>query len=96
MGAESHASSPDPSSDPSVNPEPQPSQPAQPAQQSERGYRHQRPRRPPRLPKRLEPPPERHTVDISWMIYIGIGLALLLALLAVPYAIGYIVEILSA
>ena len=63
---------------------------------SDRGYHHERPRRPPRLPKRLEPPPERPTVDISWMVYIGIGLALIFALLAVPYLIAYIVEFLTA
>ena len=63
---------------------------------SDRGYHHERPRRPARLPRRLEPPPERQTVDISWMVYIGIGLALVFALLAVPYLIAYIVEFLTA
>ena len=62
----------------------------------ERGYQHRPPRRPPRLSRRLEPPPERHTVDISWMVYIGIGLAAIFALLAVPYIITYIVEFLTA
>ncbi len=63
---------------------------------SERGYRHKPPRRPPRLPRRLTPPPERQTVDITWMVYIGVGLAMILALLAIPYAIRYIIEILGA
>ena len=63
---------------------------------SERGYHHEPPRRPPRLPRRLEPPPERHTVDISWMVYIGIALALILAIVAIPYVIAYIIEFLTA
>ncbi len=67
-----------------------------PAQASERGYHHQPPRRPPRLPRRLEPPPERQTVDIRWMVYIGIALAAIFLILMIPYAIAYIVEFLTA
>ena len=62
---------------------------------SDRGYRHRPPRRPANLPRRLEPPPERKTVDISWMVYIGIALALIFAILFIPYAIGYIVEVIG-
>ena len=63
---------------------------------SDRGYHHKPPRRPARLPRRLEPPPERQRVDISWMVYIGIALALVFAILAIPYAVRYIIEILGA
>ena len=63
---------------------------------SDRGYKHEKPHRPPNLPKRLEPPPERKRFDISWMIYIGIGLALIMAILIVPYLITYIVNVISS
>ena len=62
----------------------------------ERGYRHRRPRRPPRLPFRREPPPERQRFDISWLIYLGVVLALIMALLTVPYLVAYIVQVISA
>lgn len=65
-------------------------------QPPERGYRHRPPRRPANLPRRLEPPPERKTFDISWMVYIGIGLTLIFAILVIPYAVRYIVEIIAA
>ena len=63
---------------------------------SDRGYRHQRPHRPPHLPRRLEPPPERQTVDLSWLIYVGIGLALIMAILTVPYLIAYLINLISS
>jgi hypothetical protein len=58
-------------------------------------YRHERPRRPFRLPRRLVPPPPRPTFDISWLIYIGIALAVVMVLLTVPYLIAYVVEVIS-
>ena len=63
---------------------------------SDRGYRHQRPHRPSHLPRRLDPPPERRTVDLSWLIYIGIALALVMALLTVPYLIAYLIDVISS
>ncbi len=63
---------------------------------SDRGYKHERPHRPANLPKRLEPPPERPRFDITWMIYIGIGLALIMAILTVPYLITYLVNLISS
>jgi hypothetical protein len=61
-----------------------------------RRYQHRRPQRPSHLPRRLEPPPERPgPPDLSWFLYAGIGLAVLLVLLAIPYIIGYFVELLS-
>lgn len=57
--------------------------------------RPRRPRRPPRLPRRLKPPPERpDPPDLSWLLYVGIGLAAVLAVLAAPYLISYLLELL--
>ncbi|HUF05870.1 MAG TPA: hypothetical protein VMP86_00625 [Candidatus Binatia bacterium] len=57
-------------------------------------YEHQRPRRPSHLPKRLTPPPERAGApDLSLFLYAGIVLALILVVLAIPYLIGYLFEV---
>ena len=57
-------------------------------------YEHRRPRRPPHLPKRLTPPPERgEPPDLSLFIYAGVVLAVILAILAIPYVIGYLFEV---
>jgi hypothetical protein len=62
-----------------------------------RPYRHQRPKRPPRLAFRREPPPERRDPpDMSWFLYAGIILAIVVVVLAIPYLIQYLVEIMSA
>jgi hypothetical protein len=62
-----------------------------------RPYRHQRPRRPRSLPFRREPPPERpEPPDMSWFLYAGIILAIIVVVLAIPYVIQYLVEIMSA
>jgi hypothetical protein len=59
-------------------------------------YRHEPPRRPERLPRRTTPPPERRAPpDLSLFMYVGIALAALLAALATPYVIGYVVEALG-
>jgi hypothetical protein len=56
-------------------------------------YEHQRPRRPRDLPRRMKPPPERQEPpDLRWLLYIGIGLAAVMAALATPYVIGYLLE----
>ena len=56
-------------------------------------YEHQRPRRPRYLPRRTKPPPERQAPpDMRWLIYVGIALAAVVAALATPYLIGYLVE----
>jgi hypothetical protein len=58
-------------------------------------YVHRRPRRPAHLPRRLTPPPERPgTPDLSLFLYAGIALVLILVILAVPYAVGYLFEVL--
>jgi hypothetical protein len=56
-------------------------------------YEHRRPRRPRYLPRRTKPPPERQAPpDMRWLIYVGIALAAVVAALATPYIIGYLVE----
>ena len=57
-------------------------------------YEHRRPHRPPHLPKRLTPPPERsEPPDLTLFLYAGIVLALILVVLAIPYLIGYLFEV---
>ena len=57
-------------------------------------YEHRRPQRPSHLPKRLTPPPERsEPPDLSLFIYAGIVLALVLMVLAIPYLMAYLFEV---
>jgi hypothetical protein len=57
-------------------------------------YEHRRPRRPSHLSKRLTPPPERDgPPDLSLFLYVGIALAVVLVVLAIPYVIGYLFEV---
>jgi hypothetical protein len=56
-------------------------------------YEHRRPRRPRYLPRRTKPPPERHEPpDLRLLIYVGVGLAAVMAALAAPYVVGYLLE----
>jgi hypothetical protein len=56
-------------------------------------YEHRRPRRPRYLPRRTKPPPERQEPpDLRWFFFVGVGLAAVMAALAAPYAIGYLIE----
>jgi hypothetical protein len=56
-------------------------------------YEHRRPRRPRYLPRRTQPPPERpDPPDLRWLLYIGFGLAALLAAVAFPYLVSYLVQ----
>ena len=58
-------------------------------------YEHQRPHRPSHLPKRLTPPPEREgPPDLSLFLDAGLVLALILVILAIPYVVGYLFEVL--
>jgi hypothetical protein len=58
-------------------------------------YEHRRPRRPSHLPKRLTPPPEREgPPDLSLFLYAGMVLVIILVIMAIPYAIGYLFEVL--
>jgi hypothetical protein len=57
-------------------------------------YEHQRPRRPAHLARRLTPPPARSgPPDLSLFLYAGMVLALVLVILAIPYAIGFLFEV---
>ena len=54
-------------------------------------YEHRRPRRPRYLPRRTKPPPVRQEPpDLRLLIYVGVGLAAVMAALAAPYVIGYL------
>jgi hypothetical protein len=58
-------------------------------------YEHRRPQRPSHLPKRLTPPPEREgPPDLSLFLYAGLILVLILVIVAIPYIIGYVFEVL--
>ncbi|MEO6294948.1 MAG: hypothetical protein ABIP01_04540 [Candidatus Limnocylindria bacterium] len=57
-------------------------------------YEHRRPRRPSHLPRRLTPPPARsEPPDLSLFLYAGLVLALILVIIAIPYVIGYLFEV---
>jgi len=57
-------------------------------------YEHRKPHRPPHLPKRLTPPPARsEPPDLTLFLYAGIVLAVVLAIVAIPYVIGYLFEV---
>jgi hypothetical protein len=57
-------------------------------------YEHRRPHRPSHLPKRLTPPPERQgPPDFTLFLYVGIALALVLVVVAIPYLIGFLFEV---
>jgi len=57
-------------------------------------YEHRKPRRPSHLPRRLTPPPDRsEPPDLTFFLYAGIVLAVILAILAIPYFIGYLFEV---
>lgn len=57
-------------------------------------YEHRRPRRPSHLPKRLTPPPERsEPPDLTLFLYAGVVLLIVLLVLAIPYVVGYLFEV---
>ena len=59
-------------------------------------YEHQRPRRPAHLARRLTPPPVRaEPPDLSLFLYAGLVLALILLILAIPYAISFMITVVS-
>jgi hypothetical protein len=56
-------------------------------------YEHHRPRRPRFLPKRLKPPPERQQPpDMRLALYVGIALAAVMAAVATPYIVSYLIQ----
>lgn len=57
-------------------------------------YEHRRPRRPSHLPRRLTPPPERsEPPDLTLFLYAGLALVIVLVVLALPYAVGFLFEV---
>ena len=57
-------------------------------------YEHRRPHRPSHLPKRLTPPPKRdEPPDLSWFLYAGIVLAIVLVVVAIPYLVAFLFEV---
>ena len=60
-----------------------------------RKYEHKRPHRPTHLPRRLTPPPERGGApDLSLFLYAGAILLVIMVILAIPYVVGYLFEVL--
>jgi hypothetical protein len=57
-------------------------------------YEHQPPRRPLRLPRRLTPPPARPAPpDLKIFAWVGLGLAIILLVLALPYLVSYLLAL---
>lgn len=57
-------------------------------------YEHRRPQRPSHLPKRLTPPPERaEPPDLRPFLYAGLVLGIILVIVAIPYVIGFLFEV---
>ena len=57
-------------------------------------YEHRRPHRPPHLAKRLTPPPERsEPPDLTWFLYAGIVIAIVLVVVAIPYVVAFLFEV---
>lgn len=58
-------------------------------------YEHRRPKRPSHLAKRLTPPTRRAEVpDLSLFLYAGLVLAIIVVIVAIPYIVGYLFEVL--
>jgi hypothetical protein len=57
-------------------------------------YEHQPPRRPLRLPRRLAPPPEHPAPpNLKVFAYVGLGLAIVVLVLALPYLVSYLLAL---
>lgn len=58
----------------------------------ERPYEHHAPRRPPHLPRRVDPPPERSGApDLRILLFVGLVLVGIVAFVAIPYLVQYLV-----
>jgi hypothetical protein len=59
-------------------------------------YQHQRPRRPRDLARRTQPPPARPAPpDLRYFFYAGMVLAAVLAALATPYLVVYLLQVIN-
>jgi hypothetical protein len=59
-------------------------------------YEHQRPRRPSHLAHRTTPPPNRPAPpNLRYLLYVGLALTAVVVALAVPYIIGYLLQLVT-
>ena len=59
-------------------------------------YQHKRPRRPLNLARRTKPPPDRvQPPNLTPLLVVGAALGAIMAVLAAPYLIGYLIQVVS-
>jgi hypothetical protein len=57
-------------------------------------YEHQPPKRPPGLPRRLVPPPEHPSPpNLKIFAWVGLGLGVIVLILAMPYLLAYFMAV---
>jgi len=61
-----------------------------------RRYEHHPPHRPAHLARRMTPPPDRPAPpNLRYLAYLGLALTAVLAALAVPYLVGYLIQVIG-